>query len=76
MSRLELLQGTLDTEVLGVLQSGPIHRRGIAQRLAVLSREVIQVEGGDGEKIGVAIFAVIKSAQTRYPRRLDDALLS
>jgi transcriptional regulator len=40
------LHGTLDMLVLKVLQAGPQHGYGIAQRLHVLSAEVLQVEEG------------------------------
>jgi PadR family transcriptional regulator, regulatory protein PadR len=43
---MDLLQGTLDMLVLRVLQAGPMHGWGIAQRLLVLSQDVIQVEEG------------------------------
>lgn len=40
------LHGTLDMLVLKVLQAGPQHGYGIAQRLRVLSAEVLEVEEG------------------------------
>jgi transcriptional regulator len=43
---MDLLQGTLDMLVLRVLQAGPMHGWGVAQRLTVLSKDVIQVEEG------------------------------
>ena len=43
---LDLLQGTLDLLVLRVLQAGPQHGWGIAQRLQVLSEEVLRVNQG------------------------------
>lgn len=46
MSKIELLQGTLDMLVLRVLSGGPMHGWGIAQRILVLSKAVLQVEEG------------------------------
>jgi transcriptional regulator len=37
------LPGTLDLLVLRILSGGPIHGYGIAQRLKMLSRDVLQV---------------------------------
>lgn len=46
MSKMELLQGTLDMLVLRVLSGGPMHGWGIAQRIQILSKDVLQVEEG------------------------------
>jgi PadR family transcriptional regulator, regulatory protein PadR len=46
MSRIELLQGTLDMLVLRILSAGPMHGWGIAQRIQLLSKDVLQVEEG------------------------------
>jgi PadR family transcriptional regulator PadR len=46
MSKIELLQGTLDMLVLRVLNGGPMHGWGIAQRIQILSKDVLQVEEG------------------------------
>src|SRR5580704_11082404 len=46
MSKLELLQGTLDMLVLQVLNGGPMHGWGIAQRIQLLSKDVLQIEEG------------------------------
>jgi PadR family transcriptional regulator, regulatory protein PadR len=46
MPKFELLQGTLDLLVLKVLQAGPQHGFGIAQRIHLLSQEVLRVEEG------------------------------
>jgi transcriptional regulator len=46
MSKIELLQGTLDLLILRVLQSGPQHGWGIAQRILVLSKDALRVEEG------------------------------
>jgi transcriptional regulator len=46
MSKMELLQGTLDMLVLRMLNNGPMHGWGIAQRIQLLSRDVLQVEEG------------------------------
>ncbi len=46
MARTELLQGTLDLLILKVLNGGAQHGFGIAQRIHVLSQEVLTVEEG------------------------------
>ncbi|HEY9155604.1 MAG TPA: PadR family transcriptional regulator [Opitutaceae bacterium] len=46
MSRIDLLQGTLDLLILQVLNGGPLHGFAVAQRIHVLSREVLKVEEG------------------------------
>ncbi|HZZ19854.1 MAG TPA: PadR family transcriptional regulator [Opitutaceae bacterium] len=43
---MEVLQGTLDMLVLRVLNAGPMHGWGIAQKIQILSRDVLQVEEG------------------------------
>jgi PadR family transcriptional regulator PadR len=45
-SRSELLQGTLDLLILRTLAAGPMHGWGLAQRISVLSREVLTVNQG------------------------------
>ena len=42
----ELLSGTLDLLVLRVLNGGPLHGFAIAERIHVLSRDVLTVEEG------------------------------
>jgi PadR family transcriptional regulator, regulatory protein PadR len=42
----DLLQGTLDLLVLKALSLAPMHGWGVAQRLQLLSREVLQVNQG------------------------------
>ena len=46
MAKTELLSGTLDLLVLRVLHSGPLHGFAIAERIHVLSKEVLSVEEG------------------------------
>lgn len=46
MARTELLSGTLDLLVLRVLHGGPLHGFAIAERIHVLSKEVLSVEEG------------------------------
>jgi transcriptional regulator len=46
MAKIELLQGTLDLLILTVLNGGPQHGFGIAQRIHLLSQTVLKVEEG------------------------------
>jgi transcriptional regulator len=46
MSRIELLQGTLDFIILQTLCWGPRHGYGIAQMIRTGSREALQVDTG------------------------------
>lgn len=46
MPNIELIPGTLDMLVLRVLNGGSTHGWGIAQRIGVLSSEVLKVEEG------------------------------
>jgi transcriptional regulator len=46
MEKTELISGTLDLLVLRVLNGGPLHGFGIAERIHVLSRDVLTVEEG------------------------------
>ena len=46
MAKLDLPQGTLDLLVLRVLNAGDMHGWGIAQRLAIVSREALQLQEG------------------------------
>jgi PadR family transcriptional regulator PadR len=45
-SKQDLLQGTLDVLILKIVALGPIHGYGIAQRINLISREVLQVQQG------------------------------
>jgi transcriptional regulator len=42
----EILQGTLDLLVLKTLAQGPLHGYGIAQKILVTSRQVVEVQQG------------------------------
>jgi PadR family transcriptional regulator len=44
--RSDLPQGTLDLLILQVVAAGPIHGYAIAQRLQLISRDVVQVAQG------------------------------
>ena len=44
--KADIPQGTLDLLVLQVVAAGPLHGYGIAQRIKVISREVLQVPQG------------------------------
>jgi PadR family transcriptional regulator, regulatory protein PadR len=46
MEKTELLSGTLDLLILRVLNGGPLHGFGIAERIHALSSEVLTVEEG------------------------------
>ena len=46
MAKTELLAGTLDLLILRVLNGGALHGFAIAERIHVLSREVLSVEEG------------------------------
>ena len=46
VTKTELLSGTLDLLVRQVLNGGPLHGFAIAERIFVLSREVLNVEEG------------------------------
>lgn len=46
MQKMDLLQGTLDMLILKVLQRGPMHGFGIAQRIEQLSDALLSVGEG------------------------------
>jgi PadR family transcriptional regulator PadR len=46
MQKFELLQGTLDMLILKVLNRGPMHGFGIAERIQQLSQDVLSVGEG------------------------------
>ena len=44
--KTDLIQGTLDLLILKIVAQGPIHGYGIAQRILVTSKEILQVQQG------------------------------
>jgi len=42
----DLLQGTLDLLILKTLSGGPMHGWGVAQKIQILSQEILQVNQG------------------------------
>jgi transcriptional regulator len=42
----EMPQGTLDMVILHVVAAGPIHGYGLAQRIRLISRDILQVQQG------------------------------
>lgn len=44
--KTDLVQGTLDLLILKIVAHGPIHGYGLAQRILVTSKEVLQVQQG------------------------------
>jgi transcriptional regulator len=46
MEKLDIPQGTLELMILTILSREPLHGYGIAQRLAVLTHDVFQVNPG------------------------------
>jgi PadR family transcriptional regulator, regulatory protein PadR len=46
MSRIDLLQGTLDLLILRTLQGGPQHGWAISERIQQISQDVLQVNQG------------------------------
>ncbi len=46
IEKSELLQGTLDMLILKIVELGPVHGYGIAQRIRQISKEVLQVQQG------------------------------
>ena len=46
IKKTDLLQGTLDLLILKTLAHGPLHGYGIAQRILVTSKEILQVQQG------------------------------
>ena len=44
--KTDLLQGTLDLLILKTLAHAPLHGYGIAQRILVTSKEILQVQQG------------------------------
>ena len=45
-SKSDLLQGTLDLLILKTLAGGPMHGWGVAQKIHVLSQDILQVNQG------------------------------
>jgi len=46
MSKLDLLQGTLDLLILRTLAAGPLHGWAISERIQQISQDVLQVNQG------------------------------
>jgi transcriptional regulator len=46
LKKTDLVQGTLELLILKTIAHGPIHGYGIAQRLLVTSKEILQVQQG------------------------------
>ena len=46
LSRIDLLQGTLDLLILRTLQNGEMHGWSISERIQQISRDVLQVNQG------------------------------
>ena len=44
--KTDLIQGTLDLLILKTVAQGPIHGYGIAQRILLTSKEILQVQQG------------------------------
>lgn len=44
--KTDLIQGTLDLLILKTVAHGPIHGYGIAQRILLTSKEILQVQQG------------------------------
>jgi transcriptional regulator len=44
--RPDLIQGTLDMLILGVLEEGPLHGWGIGERIQSISEDVLRVNQG------------------------------
>jgi PadR family transcriptional regulator PadR len=45
-SKSDLLQGTLDLLILKTLSGGPMHGWGVAQKILLLSEDILQVNQG------------------------------
>jgi PadR family transcriptional regulator PadR len=45
-SKSDLLQGTLDLLILKTLAGGPMHGWGVAQKIHILSNDILQVNQG------------------------------
>src|SRR3981081_767793 len=46
MSKIDILQGTLDLLILRTLQTGPQHGWAVSERIQQISQEVLQVNQG------------------------------
>jgi transcriptional regulator len=44
--KMELIQGTLDLLILKTVAQGPVHGYGIAQKIMLTSKEILQVQQG------------------------------
>lgn len=60
---MDLLPGTLDLMVLGILEDGPLHGYGIARRIEERSDEAFQVEQGS---LYPALYRLEKAGLVRW----------
>jgi PadR family transcriptional regulator, regulatory protein PadR len=69
MSKVDLLQGTLDLLILRTVQLEPLHGYGIAQRLQQITRGTFKVNGGS---LFPALYALEKNGYLRSEWRATE----
>ncbi|MCI0415846.1 PadR family transcriptional regulator [bacterium] len=69
MSKVDVLQGTLDLLILRTVQLEPLHGYGIAQRLEQITRGTFQVNGGS---LFPALYALEKNGYLRSEWRATE----